>query len=364
MNIVRVESFVRDRFGLVRLTREDGAQGWGQMAHGDPDVCATLLHRYLAPVCLGHTCTGLAELTQLLDACEFGPYKSRGTHLIRALAGIDSAGHDLLATAAGVPVCRLLGGEPMRLPVYASSLKRDTRPADEVDTMLRYCEQHGVSAVKLKVGHRLGRHRSEDAGRTEALIPLAAAAFGDRSLKVDANGSYTAEEAITVGRLLEQNGYDHYEEPCPYWRFDDTRAVTEALEIPVAGGEQDCCDAVLIHQVTAGCVDIIQPDVGYLGGLRRSLAVAAVAAQHDMPCMPHAPNPSLLFPMSMHLSCAMPNRGAYLERNANRPSFDIGMYTGLSPLVDGAVTVDDTPGWGVTIRDDWLSACQHQQSQL
>ena len=39
---------------------------------------------------------------------------------------------------------------------------------------------------------------------------------------------------------LQDNGFSHFEEPCPYWELEQTKAVTDALEIDVTGGEQDC----------------------------------------------------------------------------------------------------------------------------
>ena len=51
---------------------------------------------------------------------------------------------------------------------------------------------------------------------------------------------YAPAQAIEIGKMLEDNGISHYEEPCPYWEYAQTKQVTEALNIDVTGGEQDC----------------------------------------------------------------------------------------------------------------------------
>ena len=59
-------------------------------------------------------------------------------------------------------------------------------------------------------------------------------------LLVDANSCYTPDTAIRVGRFLEDHGVLHFEEPCPYWELEWTAEVTDALDLEVTGGEQDC----------------------------------------------------------------------------------------------------------------------------
>ena len=60
------------------------------------------------------------------------------------------------------------------------------------------------------------------------------------SLLIDANSCYLPDRAIEVGRIFEDNGFCHFEEPCPYWELEQTKIVTDALDIDVTGGEQDC----------------------------------------------------------------------------------------------------------------------------
>ena len=80
-------------------------------------------------------------------------------------------------------------------------------------------------------------------GRTEKLIPLVREAFGkEMTLYADSNSSYDAK-AIRIGRLMEEYDYAFYEEPCQFDHLEDTKAVADALRIPVAAGEQESSEA-------------------------------------------------------------------------------------------------------------------------
>src|SRR5690606_17398950 len=122
-----------------------------------------------------------------------------------------------------------------------SSMKRDITPADEAERFKRLRDRFGFDAFKFRVGAECGRDIDEWPGRTEEIVPTIRKALGDgATLLVDANSGFSPARAIEVGRMLQDNGVVHYEEPCPYWEYEQTRQVREALELDVTGGEQDC----------------------------------------------------------------------------------------------------------------------------
>ena len=91
---------------------------------------------------------------------------------------------------------------------------------------------------------------------------------------VDANSCYSPDQAIEIGKLLQDNGVTHFEEPCPYWEPEQTKKVTDALDIDVSGGEQDCDFRIWRDMIDRKIVNIFQPDVMYMGGLTRILKLA------------------------------------------------------------------------------------------
>ncbi len=366
MKIIRLETFSTPFVGFVRATAEDGTQGWGQVSTYNADITTEVFHRQIAPHALGTDALDFSDTLSLINERE---HKFPGSYLRRATTGLDTALWDLRGKREGKPVATLLGGSPGRLRAYASSMKRDITPEQERDRFLRLRDEKGFTAFKWRVGAECGRDRDEWPGRTEAIVPLVSRALGDGIDKlVDANSCYSPARAIEVGRMLQDEGIGHFEEPCPYWEFDQTREVTQALTLDVTGGEQDCEFTAWKTMIDTGVVDIVQPDVMYLGGMTRTLHVCRMAEAAGLPVTPHAANLSLVTMCTMHLLRAIPNAGKYLELSIEGLDYypwQDGLFLGDPYAVDdGHVTITDAPGWGVEINPDWLERATWRASSL
>lgn len=363
--IDRLETFATPEVTMVRVTSDDGAVGWGQTSTYHADITATIFHRQVAPWVMGHDAHDIAGAVQLVEERE---HKYPGSYRCRALAGLDTALWDWRGRREGLPVAALLGGAPGQLRAYASSMKRDISPEDEARRLCALRDELGFDAFKWRVGAECGRDGDEWPGRTEAVVPMVARALGDRVAKlVDANSGFSPTRAIAVGRLLEDNGISHFEEPCPYWELEQTAQVTAALDLDVTGGEQDCDLNVWKRMIELNAVNVLQPDVMYMGGICRTLKVVELAAAAGLPITPHSANLSLVTLCTAHLLTAIPNPGKYLELSIEREDYYPWQY-GLfrnDPfrVTDGCITVTDEPGWGVEIAPDWLDRAQYQVTQ-
>lgn len=366
MKIRCIETFCDQYTGFVRLTDETGAQGWGQLSNYNSDITATVLHRQVAPWSLG-VATG--DLDDLLNRIEEREHKFPGSYIRRAMAGLDTAIWDLRGKAEGKPVVELLGGKPCSLRAYASSMKRDITPADEAERFQRLRDEYGFDAFKFRVGAEVGRNVDEWPGRTEEIVPTIRAALGDQAtLLVDANSCFAPARAIEVGRMLEDHGVVHYEEPCPYWELEQTKEVADALDIAVTGGEQDSDLRIWKRMMDIRAVDIVQPDVCYVGGVSRMLQVARMAAAAGLRVTPHSANLSLVTLFTMHVMAAIPNAGDYIEFSIEGPDYypwQEGLFRN-SPyrVVDGKVTISGEPGWGIEISPEWLARSTYQKSEI
>jgi L-alanine-DL-glutamate epimerase-like enolase superfamily enzyme len=286
MRIERIETYATEEVALVRVRTDDGGEGWGQVAPYNADITAQVLHRQVAPHALGADAQDISSLLTTILEREF---KFPGSYLARAIGGVDTALWDLRGKDEGKSVCELLGGMPRPFPVYASSMRRDIEPMEEVRRLARLHEEHGFDAFKVRVGRECGHDADEWPGRTEALLPAVRDALGDNAaLLVDANSAYTPRKAIEVGRLLESYGVVHFEEPCPYWELEWTAEVARALDLDVAGGEQDCLLTTWRRMVELKAVDVVQPDVCYLGCMTRTLEVVSLAREAGLRCVPHS----------------------------------------------------------------------------
>ncbi|MEE2980842.1 MAG: mandelate racemase/muconate lactonizing enzyme family protein [Pseudomonadota bacterium] len=364
MTITSIETFCNQAVGFVRVTADDGAVGWGQVSTYHSDIAATVLHRQVAPHALGKSTRDIDALVDRIPELE---HKFPGSYLRRALGGLDTALWDMRGKREGKPVVELIGGEARPIRVYASSMKRDITPDDEAARLAGLRDAHGYDAFKFRVGAECGHDVDEWPGRSEAIVPAMRRALGDdATLLVDANSCYTPDRAIELGHMLQDNGVVHFEEPCPYWEIDWTAQVTRALDLDVTGGEQDCDLATWRRIIDSRSVDIVQPDICYMGGLTRTLRVAAMAHEAGLPCTLHSANLSLVTVFSLHLMGAIPNAGPYVEFSIEGLDYypwQDGLFTPALVAHDGKVQIPEAPGWGVEISPEWLDKAEYQISE-
>ena len=366
MIIKSIETFSNQSVGFVRVINDDGISGWGQVSTYNSDITCQILHRQVAHWILGKDITDLDDKLDLISERE---HKFPGSYLRRAMAGFDTAVWDLRGKIADKPVTSLLGGSPGKVRAYASSMKRDIKPREEAERLKKLRDELGFDAFKVRAGAEVGRGRDEWPGRTEEIIPTMRRELGDdMDLLIDANSCYRPKQAIEIGKILEDNGFCHFEEPCPYWNFEETKQVTDTLDIDVTGGEQDCELSTWQRMIDMRVVDIVQPDILYLGGICRTLRVCKIAEAAGIPVTPHCANLSLVTLFTMHLLRAIPNAGKYLEfsiEGADYYPWQEGLFI-ESPykIQNGHAYVSDKPGWGVDIDPEWLAKSTYQISEL
>ena len=124
---------------------------------------------------------------------------------------------------------------------------------------------------------------------------------------------------------------------------------------------------IVRDMLVAQAVDVVQPDVCYMGGIARTLRVARMAQAAGLPCTPHSANLSMVTLFTMHLLGAIPNAGPYLElsiEGADYYPWQEGLFV-ESPygVHNGQVRIPEAPGWGVEIRPDWLARAAHCVSE-
>jgi L-alanine-DL-glutamate epimerase-like enolase superfamily enzyme len=338
----------------VRSTSADGAVGVAATNERVKYLYPILLQKVI-PYFVGKDARKLEELIEGVYVHQSN-YKLAGLALWCCVGWVECSLLDLLGQRAGQPAGELLGGVIRReVPVYLSSMRRDTTPEQEVEWVGKRLAETGAKAVKLKIGGRMSNNADAAPGRTERLVALARKTFGDQiTIYVDANGSYDAAHAIEVGRMLEAHHVGFYEEPCPFEELEQTKQVADALTMPVAGGEQDACLPRFAWMVRNRVVDVVQPDVNYNGGLLRAIRVARLAAAADVPITPHSPQQGPDFAALLAFASCTPNIGSYLEYNA-APRKRAGWYSPSLEVKGGVVAVPPGPGLGVTIDTEVLT---------
>ena len=363
MIITSIETFSNEYVALVRVRTDEGDEGWGQASPYNADITAQLVHRQVACHVLGMDASNIEAITQAVIERE---HKFQGTYLYRALCGVDTALWDIRGKRAGKSVSALLGGSVSSFPVYASSMQRGITPQQEAERMLALKEQFVYRTFKFRIARECGHDIDQWPGRTEEIVALMRKKLGDEvNLMVDANSGYSPEKAIEVGRMLTDYGINHYEEPCPYWELDWSRQVSDALDIDVTGGEQDNNMIVWKQMIDTRAVDIVQPDICYMGGITRTLQVAEMAKQAGIPCTLHSANLSLVTLFSIHFMAAIENAGKYVEFSIEGLDYypwQDRIFTPGYQISGGEVSLSDKPGWGVEINPEWMALADYQSS--
>jgi L-alanine-DL-glutamate epimerase-like enolase superfamily enzyme len=348
--ITGMELLKNGRNFVVRVRTRDGAEGLSvpnamHMVHTYP----IFLNR-VAPFFAGKDARQLEELLWELYRHNDN-YKYQGLALWVCVAAAEFAVLDLLGKLTGKSVGDLLGGVKRReIAFYRASGTRGNTPEEEIADLKKLVAESGAKAVKFRLGGRMRKDNADSLpGRTERLIPLVRETFGPGfTLYADANSSYDAKEAIRIGRLMEQYGYAFYEEPC---RFDDleaTKAVAEALTIPVAWGEQEFSEAGFRWMIAHRAVDIVQPDLHYHGGFIRSLRVARMAHAAGLLCTPHMSGSGLGYLDAAIFASILDNPVPFTEFKGDT---DVPVTSPTSSLrcERGVVRVPSGPGFGVEI---------------
>ncbi len=354
VKIASMELLRNGRNFLVRVRSTDGAEGIAvpnamHMIHTYP----IFLNR-VAPFFVGKDARQLEPLLWELYRHDDN-YKYQGLALWVCVAAAEFAVLDLLGKVSGKSVGDLLGGVKRReIAVYRASGVRGNTPEEEVAYLKEIVAESGAKALKFRLGGRMSKNADSLPGRTEKLIPLVREAFGkEMTLYADANSSYDAKEAIRVGRLMEEHGYAFYEEPCRFDHLEETKAVADALSIPVAGGEQEFSEDRFRWTIANRGLDIVQPDLHYHGGFIRSMRVARMAHEAGMLCTPHMSGSGLGYLDAAHFASIIPNPVPFTEYKG---SADIPVTSETSSLKveEGMVRVPTGPGFGITIDSGFV----------
>jgi L-alanine-DL-glutamate epimerase-like enolase superfamily enzyme len=357
--IERLELLRHEDSFLCRVRSRDGAEGLS-VGHGSLRVLYPLFVHNLQPFFIGKDARDLDLLLEKVFVYSFN-FRYNGISIGTPLATIELAVLDMLGRVAGTPFARLVGEvHHPEVSVYQATEYRERPVEESLELIRRDVAEYDARALKIKVGGLMFMTTDIRAvsppGRTEAIIPLVRKTFGEgMALYADANGFYPVEEAIRVGRLLEEHRYGFFEEPVMFDWYEETRQVADALAMPVAGGEQEYSLHGFRWLIGNDALQIVQPDTYYFGGMIRSLQVARMAAAFGKSCTPHMSGGGLGFLYMVHFVSALPNAAPHHEFKGLRTSVPFECRTSPLKVVGGAIKVPTGPGFGVDVDPDWVA---------
>lgn len=272
-----------------------------------------ILEKKLAPWFIGKDCRDVETLFEEIYVRDLN-YKIQGLAYWCCVSWLEAAILDILGKARGVPIGRLFGPPAHDyVDYYCASGNRGTTPQEELEILSERISQVGAKAIKFKIGGRMSWNQDSMGGRSDEIIVLARKYFGDDMvIHADANGSFDPAKAIEYGHMLQDIHAYFYEEPCRFDYLWETRQVAEALEIPIAFGEQETSLRRFRYLIEHRAVGVVQPDVQYFGGFIRTAKVARMAQLAGILVTPHISG-GIQYANVLHLASFTPNMGHYQE---------------------------------------------------
>ena len=275
--------------------RGRSGMGFGYTIGKGGTAISTLLHDALLPSVVGVDARSIrgvmGRLTKSIHALTPGCISST------ALAAIDIALWDLAGKRANSPLHLLLGGAQERVRLYNTHVGWLNRPLDE---MLDECERavrgDRFTALKLKVG------KPDPEEDVERVAKVRETVGPDVTLMIDANQSWTIDQAIARMSRLERFDLYWIEEPLEATDIAGFERLGSHTKVARAGGESLYSTAAFSEAVRRQALDILQPDVARIGGITNTLEVCQIAAAANLPVAPHV-SPEL----SITVACAAPN---------------------------------------------------------
>lgn len=333
------------------VTAEDGTWGLGFAIHGGP--VEHIINDHIAPVLAGQNCLATEKLWDIMQRITT-PYGTAGLASY-AISAVDIALWDLKGKLLGHPVYELLGG-PQKEQIFCYASNTDLSYGTE--NSIAWFLELGFRAVKLFL------REGPEAGivglrRAEELVARTREQIGDDvELMVDGWLSLNVEYAVRLAEALRPYRIKWLED---FLRSDDLESYARVRDrLPntiLASGEHWWSISPFAAAASRGLVDILQPDVAWVGGISAAVRICHLAEAHGQTVITHG---GMNYPWGQHLALAMPAI-PWGERSEGVappgvPLEELVALPGTVPIHGGYVRPTDAPGLGYEITKEWLEA--------
>ena len=270
-----------------------------------------------------------------------------------AISAVDNAIWDLKGKLLKRPVYELLGG-PVKDQIfcYASNTMLKYRTSDYMDWFMDL----GFKAVKVFLRHGPEEGLAGLNKNVEIIANVREQIGPDVELAVDSWLSLNIEYAVRVCEALKPYNIKWLED---YMLPEDMDSYAKLRSrVPgqtLATGEHWYTIHPFADAAGRGLVDILQPDIQWVGGMTASIRICHIAEAHGLTVIGHA---GMNYPYGQHLAYAMPvipwgersegvsPPGVPLEEMVSLP--------GTPVIKNGYVKPSDAPGFGIEVNLDWL----------
>ena len=384
------------RTPIIRIDTNQGIYGLGEVRDGGDERYALMLKSRI----MGMNPCNVEMIFKIIR--QFGYHGRQGG----GVCAVEMALWDLCGKAYGVPAWQLLGGRYRdRIRLYADTAS-PSRP-DFAERMKRITEEYGFTWLKMDLGIHLVRDKDkgivnnkfwdgasgqytfyprgsqvldymgygmrehpytqvqltdEGLDNLASIVEQMRNAIGyEIPLSSDHYGHFDINNHIRLGRALEKYRLAWLEDTTQWWRFDQMKALKDALETPICTGEDTFglrgpgLSLGFKDIIDAQCVDIIHPDLATSGGLLETKRIGDYAQDGGIAMAMHMAGTPICYMANVHCAAATENFLA-MEHHSVESAwwYDMVKMTGSQPLFDkGFAPVPlDSPGLGIELNDD------------
>ena len=324
------------QLGIVTVETDEGVKGnafLGSSRMGANHLAPGLIE-FIKPILMGRN-------PQDIGAIWWDMWKMNRSVSTYVIGAIDICLWDINGKVAGQPIHRLLGTCKDSVPVYSSTAYHETK------------EEYAEEAIRFKemgwTAHKIHPH-GNPMYDIEICQAVREAVGDDMKLMLDSMWAYQYEDAMRVGRAIEDLSYYWYEDPLVEEDIYNYVKLHQKLDIPIMSTEYAPGRYYgMTSWITQYATDILRGDVAVTGGITPMVRLCHLAEGFNMKCEIHHGGNSLNNVANLHITMAVPN----CEFFEFFPCTGDNMY-GLVKDIDmtgGVVYAPTEPGLGYEI--DW-----------
>jgi L-alanine-DL-glutamate epimerase-like enolase superfamily enzyme len=371
------------RTPIIRIDTNQGIYGLGEVRDGGDERFALMLKSRI----LGLNPCNVEMIFKIIR--QFGYHGRQGG----GVCAVEMALWDLCGKACGVPAWQLLGGRYRdKVRLYADTPDAGT-PEHFAEAVKKRMTDQGFTWLKMDLGIHLAAEREivnhkfwggvkgqydlrDYMGYGNTQHPFTAVQITDKALESlamyvesvrnavgyeiplcsDHFGHFDQNNAIRLGRALEKYRLAWLEDIVPWYYTDRLKTISDALETPVATGEDIyCLKDGFKPLIDAHAVDIIHPDLATSGGLLETKRIGDYAEEHGVAMAMHMAGTPVCFMANVHCAAATQNFLALEHHSIDTPWWEsLVTMTGRQPMITkGFANVPlDSPGLGIELNEE------------
>ena len=354
----------RKNLCFVKVETTGGIHGWGEcytQSDRDVQIAANVgqLRRYL----VGRDPSRIKEFTQFAYD-DFGARRG-SMDLYCAVSGIEQALWDIKGKALGAPVYALLGGACRdRVRVYANGWSHGGNSPEEMSDKAKQIVKMGFTAMKFDPvpgPWRTFIDRETERRAVQNVRAVREAVGPDIDLLIEIHRRLAPMHAVRLGREIEEFEPFWFEEPVLAENVDALAEAKHQIQIPVVTGEELYTKFEFRDVFEKRAADIINPDVGSVGGILELKEIAAMAEAYLVAVAPHNYNSTTVaLAATIQVSACIPNF-LITEFFVPMQAFGLRVARPAFEVEDGFIRVPERPGLGIELDEDALAQAPYRE---